>query len=444
MQAIQSGTTTERIVRTTLLAAMFTGYAAWSLYDGFVSYPRENLVQTMTNTLAVPADAEMPEMSAGVTRRACEAIALAERREKVASRLGAEPHIHSRSLLLFGKSGHLSVEVAGEVATDITWTAAASVFATPEEHRDRVIAEELGLEHLDAPPLVDPELTSERAAELKAPLPVDEVLGAFDTTPLVVRETAYVFGPGGYAQIETRLATWVVAHEWVRSEGGASGSAGGARDLLRQRLGLGDEVRLPMSLRLTPQQTGEIAPGTPLASLVAKVSGSPYRDERQPGSLFFVGDDAYLRLDTETFPGVATRTWTDGPQHDSASLLFQKAMGFGLAPIGIGFLIQLVRVLLTRIRLDNAGLSLQGRPPIRYEAMQGIRADRYSRTGWIELDHTGAGGVQSVRLDSYVHKEFRPIVQAICDEKGWTNPLPPPKRGGHPSDASPAPPPTNT
>ena len=42
MQAIHSGTTTERLVRAVLLVIMLTGFAAWYLWDGHVGYPRAN------------------------------------------------------------------------------------------------------------------------------------------------------------------------------------------------------------------------------------------------------------------------------------------------------------------------------------------------------------------------------------------------------------------
>jgi len=42
MEAIVSPSTTERIVRTSIVAAMFAAWCGWFLYDGYIRYPAKN------------------------------------------------------------------------------------------------------------------------------------------------------------------------------------------------------------------------------------------------------------------------------------------------------------------------------------------------------------------------------------------------------------------
>ncbi len=43
MQPIKTVSTRERIVRNAIVTAMVAGFSAWSIYDGYVGYPRKNL-----------------------------------------------------------------------------------------------------------------------------------------------------------------------------------------------------------------------------------------------------------------------------------------------------------------------------------------------------------------------------------------------------------------
>jgi hypothetical protein len=54
MEPIRSGTTTERIVRTTILTAMLVGYALWCLWDGYYAYPRKNVQHLKENLTPIP------------------------------------------------------------------------------------------------------------------------------------------------------------------------------------------------------------------------------------------------------------------------------------------------------------------------------------------------------------------------------------------------------
>lgn len=168
---------------------------------------------------------------------------------------------------------------------------------------------------------------------------------------------------------------------------------------------------------LTEARVAEIEPRRPLGELEAELGTDAFRHE---GKAYFFGPGGRLRVDVRG--NRATRVeWVDGT-HDEQ---FQKGMALVLSPFGLFCIFRLVRVVRTRVSLTEAGLQIGGRPPIPYEAMKGFSSERYRKTGWIELQYSIDGSDRKLRLDNYVIKEFRPIVEAICEKTGLDDPLPP-------------------
>ncbi|MFQ5414981.1 MAG: hypothetical protein ACE5E6_11035 [Phycisphaerae bacterium] len=106
--------------------------------------------------------------------------------------------------------------------------------------------------------------------------------------------------------------------------------------------------------------------------------------------------------------------------------LEQKLLGFALLPVALGFVIQLVRVITTRVVLSDAGLKVRGRPVIPFDAMEAIDASRYRKKGFVELSYTHGGRKKSVRLDDYVIRDFHPIIREICERCNIENQVLPP------------------
>ncbi len=94
-----------------------------------------------------------------------------------------------------------------------------------------------------------------------------------------------------------------------------------------------------------------------------------------------------------------------------------------LALVALGVFLHLIRVLRSRIVLDDAGLRIRGQT-IGWGDMQGLDAREYARKGWIDLQCAGS---QSVRLDGYEIDRFDEIVGEICNRKGFASPLAPPE-----------------
>jgi hypothetical protein len=119
---------------------------------------------------------------------------------------------------------------------------------------------------------------------------------------------------------------------------------------------------------------------------------------------------------------VTEAEFVDG-EHTQADLITQKLLGGILGVIVIGMLIQLIRVFSTRVVLDDSGLRVGRRGPIPLSAMTGIEASDFRRKGILDIKYEMDGKSGSVRLDDYVVGAFRPIVTAICEARGFENPV---------------------
>lgn len=206
------------------------------------------------------------------------------------------------------------------------------------------------------------------------------------------------------------------------------GYGGYARDNVKQFV-RGNSVPVeelpPVNPTITSDRIRELEPQLTRASheTVRELLGDqPLEYE---GAEYYFGPGTYVMV--EYVAGqVAKVTVLDG-QHSETDIRYQKLLGWLLTAIALILLIQFVRVITTRVELSDEGLKVRRVPRIPFEAMKGIRADEYMKTGWVELDYEFSGTPGSIRLDNYVIREFRPIINKICERCGFTNPLPAPE-----------------
>ncbi len=198
--------------------------------------------------------------------------------------------------------------------------------------------------------------------------------------------------------------------------------------VLETKLGITPPDPLPT---IDPRFTARFDPGISAAEppetfeeAVSRLGGKPYRPPSGANEAYYFGPSGYLELLAQK-DGKAVANWIDGPVHRASDIWWQKLLGFGVCPIGLAFLVQLIRVLKTRVSLTDDGLRLGGKGPIPFDAMTGILADRYRKTGYVDLEYSLGGKPLSARLDNYAIKEFRAILTAICEAKGFLNPVQP-------------------
>lgn len=121
MQPIISGTTTERIIRTAILAILFSGYSVWLLRDGYITYPLANLQSTLKNKIGVDLKGNLPVVDTKLTASTVEQIPQNSSFDAMKKLLG-EPHLkHHEQYYYFGEAGFLSVQVNASKKISYRW-----------------------------------------------------------------------------------------------------------------------------------------------------------------------------------------------------------------------------------------------------------------------------------------------------------------------------------
>lgn len=129
MQAISTGSTAERYVRSFLMVVMFLGAPIWFYYDGSTVYPRKNVTTFMKTKFGMDAPDPFPTIHKRLTRKfAQQYIADFEPGVdvgKVKTDLG-EPFVNpddAGELYFFGPGGRMSIKARrGEVHEAPIWT----------------------------------------------------------------------------------------------------------------------------------------------------------------------------------------------------------------------------------------------------------------------------------------------------------------------------------
>lgn len=86
------------------------------------------------------------------------------------------------------------------------------------------------------------------------------------------------------------------------------------------------------------------------------------------------------------------------------------------------FLYRTIRAATLRVVIDDDGVRYANRQ-IPWDAIQSVRD--YNRKGWVDMYYATAAGEKRVRIDNQKVARFNEIVDTICQEKGFENPLPP-------------------
>jgi len=123
MEPIISGTTTERIVRATLVTAMLCGAAIWFLWDGYVSYAREN-VQQLLQTLGLDADQELsvdPGLTDARARELEASIPVGSSHDDLKAALGPPSLTHKDQVYYLGPGGHLRITIERGSVAAVEW-----------------------------------------------------------------------------------------------------------------------------------------------------------------------------------------------------------------------------------------------------------------------------------------------------------------------------------
>ena len=75
---------------------------------------------------------------------------------------------------------------------------------------------------------------------------------------------------------------------------------------------------------------------------------------------YYFGHGGFLTIELAG-DRVLKQQWSPGPQFRPIDLTIQKAIGFALLPLGLAFIVHLIRVVTTRATLTDKGLKVQTR-----------------------------------------------------------------------------------
>lgn len=182
----------------------------------------------------------------------------------------------------------------------------------------------------------------------------------------------------------------------------------------------------PINWRVTVENTGRIE-ADKLTSLdkVKDVLGDPDHQSDDGLSFYWFGPAVAMKVTTigqDVIPrgNIHRATAAYKTELDMRS---QKILALVLAILGIPLIVHYLRVLTYSVRLDDQGLKVSGKPLIPFEAMTGLDAARYRDKGRVELQYNRDGQDATVRLDDYWIRDFNTLINALCERKGFENPL---------------------
>ncbi|MEE8169148.1 MAG: hypothetical protein V3T70_01240 [Phycisphaerae bacterium] len=169
-------------------------------------------------------------------------------------------------------------------------------------------------------------------------------------------------------------------------------------------------------LVVDPRITSELA-GKGLAELREQFDEPPLRT---PTEWRYYGVNGYLVIRSDTR---RRADWISLNKHSVIDLLLQKVIGVALMLVAVVLVIRFVRILRTRVVLDDKGLHLKGGRVIAWDDMTALETKQFRQKGWLDLAYASDGRSNRFRIDSYHLREFDALVDEICRRKSFPNPL---------------------
>jgi hypothetical protein len=114
--------------------------------------------------------------------------------------------------------------------------------------------------------------------------------------------------------------------------------------------------------------------------------------------------------------------WVAGSKNES-ELRWQLWLGYALSAVATASLIRFILLLTMRVTLTRDGLKLPRRELIGFDSMTELVSDDFQATGKVVLKYGQADDPRCAILDGYLIAQWKPIVSAICERKGFHNPF---------------------
>jgi len=143
----------------------------------------------------------------------------------------------------------------------------------------------------------------------------------------------------------------------------------------------------------------------------------------------YVGQYGRLELEVEktkdpVLGNVISASWEQTPADYREDSIKQQKFFFVactiLSLLGAVFFVMIWR---TRVIVDDSGLTYNRRT-IPWEAMTSLDSGQYHAKGWLTLFYQDNQSQRKLKLDSFKIQAFDDVVDAICEKKGFPNPIP--------------------
>lgn len=201
---------------------------------------------------------------------------------------------------------------------------------------------------------------------------------------------------------------------WLLWDGYVSYPKQNIHSALINKIGVEPPDPLPVSDSKITADYFETLPKNATLDVIKEQFGEPHFKHQQ--KLYYFGEAGFMTVQVGR-SNVADLRWSEGPRYRQLDLTLQRIFGLGLIPIGLGFLIQLVRVIRTRVELNDQGLLIRGQPLISYDHIRSVtEPDPNSKSSSIELIYDQDGSEKIVKLDPYVVKKLPEIIKIIREK----------------------------
>jgi hypothetical protein len=116
--------------------------------------------------------------------------------------------------------------------------------------------------------------------------------------------------------------------------------------------------------------------------------------------------------------------WEETPaDYRYESIQQQKFFAAACTGAGLIALVWLIKVWRTRVIVDDDSLTY-GRRTIPWDAMIDLDSSVYHAKGWLTLIYQAGKTERRIKLDSYKIEAYDDVIDAICQTKGFANPIP--------------------
>ncbi len=188
----------------------------------------------------------------------------------------------------------------------------------------------------------------------------------------------------------------------------------------------------------------KLKPGTPKVEVMA-ILGKPIKKEPSPKGTsehwHYIGQYGRLDLEVDSTqdPGlgkVLTYTWEQTPSdYRMEAVQQQKVFAIVCAVIALGGACWVIGIWRTRVVVDETGL-IYNKRRIPWDAMTDLDASQYHAKGWLKLVYQDGERQRRFKLDSFKIDDFDGVIDALCRQKGFANPIPIDEAMDHPTSGN--------